>query len=129
MNLEIKIKNYWELPLFHQVKYNPWAIELAMNSRGMYESELAGATGLGAKVIEQLIAGEIEATKDQILIIGAILDYPPTFFEQWFESRVEFGPIMGRSIRIDYSKYKILTGRDQPKVIDIVPAGQLKLNL
>lgn len=102
------IKNYWELPRFHEVTYNPFAIEVAMHSRGMEESDLAGATGYGIPVIEDLIAGTVEATDDQVRMLSVILDYPVTFFSQWFESRVAFGPIMGRNLKIDYSKYRIM---------------------
>lgn len=115
---------FYECARIDKVTYNPWAIELAMNSRGLSVAELAMHSGIKKVVLQALINGDIEATFDQAEILGAALKYPPKFFQQWFETRIEFrnGTSMGKSIQIDYGRYRILNVHpDMPKSISFVP--------
>ncbi len=114
-----------ECDRFDKVIYNPWALETAMHSRGMDVNELADICGMKDSDVQALINGDVEMSFDQALIFGINLNYPPSFFQQWFESRIEWGGKgkMARSIPINYGQYKIMNTKDKkPKTISFTPA-------
>jgi hypothetical protein len=87
-------------------EYNPWAIELAMNSRGLTIKELAIQTGISN--ISELVDGKTEATHQQIQVIGRILCYPNAFFKEYYKTKISWCDNgLSYNIPIRYCDYPI----------------------
>lgn len=116
---------------FSKVINNPWGVELAMKARGMTQSELAKQSGLSRKEVSQIIAGDIEASEDKIRRIGIALNYPPKFFQEWPDSKLEFGDniCMPKNIPIRYEDYKIMgSPTSKSKIIAFTPTYANKVD-
>ncbi len=113
-----------ECDRFDKVTYNPWALELAMYSRGLDVAELAEMSGMSKNIVQSLIDGDVEISPSQAVVFGVNLNYPSKFFQQWFESRIEWGGKnkMAKNVPINYGRYKIMNSADKtPKSISFIP--------
>lgn len=90
MGTVISLTENVNLKVVYWPKYNPWAIEVAMYSRGMTLAQLRKATGINN--LAQIVKGEEEAHHPEILLLAEMLYYPTKFFEQYFESKIEWIP-------------------------------------
>lgn len=96
-NINKKVK-YWP-------RFNPWAIELAMHTRGLTIKELSIQSQLN---INDFIKGIKEANQKDCQIIGDLLDYPLSFFEEYFPSKIVWnGSCLPSNIHIRYCDYPI----------------------
>lgn len=97
-NVNLKVV-YWP-------KYNPWAIEVAMYSRGMTIAQLKKSTRITN--LNKIIKGEAEAHEPEISVLSSVLNYPPAFFEHYFEYKIEWEQgSMARSVPVRYCDYPI----------------------
>lgn len=116
----------FECPNFNNVTYNPWAVEVAMNSRGVTQSQIVNYTEISSKRIKEIISGDKEMSHKEAELIGDYLNYPPKFFQQWFNERIEFGDnlCMPKSVPIKYENYAIMGAKKHAtKVISLIPKG------
>lgn len=114
----------YECPNFDKVTYNPWAVEIAMNSRGVTASQVANYTEISTRRVKEILVGDKEMSHKEAELIGDYLNYPPKFFQQWFNERIEFGDnvCMPKSVPIKYENYAIMGAQKHTtKVISLIP--------
>ena len=96
--------------------YNPFQFQLAREVRGSARYEIAQESKISTKRISDIEKGNIEATEEEVKKLSEVLDFPIGFFEQFHETTLDCSGFFGRSVQIDYYKYKIFRDINPPQM-------------
>lgn len=88
-------------------EYNPFMFEVARHVRGKDISYVSEAIRIPVSQIKKIENGHIAPTKTQVEILSNWYNFPISFFQQWWDTKIDFTGPVGRNIPIDYMKYKV----------------------
>ena len=90
--------------------------EVARNVRGWTKADLSKKCNLTTKRISQIENGNVEPTQDEVDAIAGqyACDFPLSFFQQWWETRLDFSGCVARNVPINYYKYKVFRDLNPP---------------
>ncbi len=95
-----QVKNY--------PKYNPFMFEIVRHLEGMAKWEFAKRAGLSTKRYSDIENGDINPTDEEVQsILKSQTHVIGTFFQQWWETKLDISGVLARNIPIDYYRYKI----------------------
>jgi transcriptional regulator with XRE-family HTH domain len=97
-------------------KYNPFMFELARNVRGWTMHACAKKCGLPTSALYQIERGDRVPTDEEFAALQETLEFPPNFFHQWYETKIELHGCMGKNVPIDYYQYKVFRDVNPPRM-------------
>jgi len=94
-----QVKNY--------PKYNPFMFEVARHVRGFTKGDVKYSTGIATKSISDIENGNRLPTDKEVELLSKGLNFPLTFFGQWWETQLDMSGPIAKNVPIDYYKYKV----------------------
>lgn len=97
-------------------KYNPFMFEVARHVRGFIKSDVRYCTGISVKNISDIENGVRLPTETEVKLLCKGLNFPISFFEQWWKTKLDISGPLAKNIPIDYYKYKVFRDINPPKM-------------
>jgi hypothetical protein len=111
--LEQRVYNFKHIVDWSKVnlpRYNPHQFELARNLDGLARYQFAKKAKLPTKRYTEIEKGEAAPTEKEVdSITSAQTHVIREFFEQWPETEIDCAGFFGKTVAIDYYKYKVFS--------------------